>query len=329
MNEMAGKIATVFGGTGFLGRQVVKELAARGVRVKVVTRVPERVYKLKTSGDVGQIVPFACDYSSEGSVEKVIRGSDLVVNCIGILYEKGKKQTFQRLHVELPAMIAKLCTEEGISRFVHISALGCNAGISRYSRSKLEGENVVMSHCPKATIIRPGVIFGREDNFFNLFAGMIRSAPFMPLIGGGKTKLQPVYVGDVAKAVVKALDLATDKYIGNTYQLGGSEVMDFKDIYAFISRHTGRECRPVTLPFKIAKYLAWSMEFSPRPLLTRDQVNSLKTDSIVSEGGMDFRCFDIMPKSVNLVVPEYLERFRKYGQALKIETIGGVNGKRT
>ena len=317
---MTGKIVTVFGGTGFLGSRIVRKLAARGARVRVVTRVPEKAYKLKPCGSVGQIAAVACDYDDPESLAGVIRGSDMIVNCIGILFEKGKRQSFQRLHVELPSALAKICMEEGTLRFVHISALGCNAGISRYARSKLEGEKVVISHCPKATIIRPSVIFGAGDRFFNMFARMSRNMLFMPLIGGGNTKLQPVYVGDVAEAVVKALDPATDRYMGNTYQLGGPEVMDFRDIYAFIFKHTGQEGRMVSIPFKIAKYLAWFTELMPRPVLTRDQVNSLKTDSVILDGAMDFRSFDIIPKSVSLIVPEYLRCYRLGGSVTKVKT---------
>ncbi len=313
MQKQSDKIVTILGGTGFLGRHVVAKLASSGALVKVATRVPEKVYKLKVSGKISQIVPVACDYTDEESVLAAIHGSDMVVNCVGILFEKGKKQTFQKVHVELPALLAKACAQEGIKRFVHISALGCSAGISRYARSKLEGEKVVISSYPKATIIRPGVMFGADDNFFNMFAEVARCVPFLPLIGGGKTRLQPVFVGNVAAAVVKVFDSAPDKYRGNIYQLGGPEVMSFKEVYAFIEKYTMRERKLFNVSFKLAKYLAWFMEFAPRPILTRDQVNSLKTDSVVLEGSPGFRFFDIIPKSAHLVVPGYLERFYEGG----------------
>ncbi len=322
MKRQSDKIVTIFGGTGFLGRHVVRKLAARGMRVRVATRVPESAYKLKLSGDVGQIVAVACDYNDEQSVAAAIRGSDMVVNCIGILFEKGKKRTFQRIHVEIPSMIARLCMDEGVKRLVHVSALGCNAGISRYARSKLEGEKVVTSYYPKATIIRPAVIFGVDDSFFNMLAEMMRYTPFIPLIGGGKTKLQPVFVGDVAEAIVQAVGAQTDKYMGVTYQLGGPEVITFKEVYAFILKHTEREQKLMIVPYKLAKLMAWFMEFLPRPVLTRDQVNSLKTDSVVLDGSPDFRSFGIKkPKSIHLVVPEYIERFRDGGAISKFRTI--------
>jgi len=319
MQKLSGEIVTIFGGTGFLGRHVVRKLAARGARVRVVTRAPESAYRLKVSGDEGQIVPIACDYDDEESVAAVVRSSDVIVNCLGILFEKGKRHTFQRVHVELPSLLAQLCMDEGVKRLVHVSALGCNIGISRYARSKLEGEKVVSSHFPKASIIRPAVMFGADDDFFSMLAEILRYIPFTPLIGDGKVKFQPVYVGDVAGAIVKALDLSTDKYMGNTYQLGGPETMDFRGVYDFIYKHTKRERKLVTIPYKLAKYLAWFLEFSPRPILTRDQVNSLKNESIVMEGSSDFRSFGIISKSVHLVVPDCVERFREGGVASKTE----------
>ncbi|MFP4386565.1 MAG: complex I NDUFA9 subunit family protein [Alphaproteobacteria bacterium] len=312
----SGKTATVFGGTGFLGRHIVRKLARLGVRIRVVTRVPERAYFLKPFGDVGQIVPVRCDYTDLLSVAAVIRGSDFVINCVGILYEKRKKSVFQRAHVDLPAMIARICAEEGVKRFVHVSALGCSAGISRYARSKLAGEQVVLSNYPKVTLLRPSVMFGCDDNFFNMFASLSRYMPFLPLIGGGKTKLQPVYVADVADAAIEAVCLTSDQYTGRTYQLGGPEVMDFRDIYALVFSCTGRKKRLVYLPFKLAKYCAWFMEWMPRPLLTRDQVNSLRTDSVVQEGALGFSSFGIIPKSVRIVSPQYLERYKQGGGSI-------------
>ena len=310
MQRQSGKVVTIFGGTSFLGKHIVKRLAAEGMQVRVATRVPESAYKLKTCGSVGQIVPVVCDYTNVESISEVVRGSDFVVNCIGIVFEKRKRQSFQQSHVEIPAMIAKICTEEGVKRFVHMSALGCNAGISRYFRSKLEGEQIVLTHFPKATVLRPSLIFGRGDYFLTMFAELTRFLPFMPLIGGGITKLQPVYVGDVSDAAMIALSLSTDKYQSKTYQLGGPEVVDFKEICGIFSKYTRRERVLITIPYKLAKYYAWFLEFWPRPILTRDQINSLKTDSIVQNGALGLSFFGIMPKSVHLIVPEYLACYR-------------------
>ncbi len=322
MQRQSNKIVTIFGGTGFLGRHVVRKLAALGVHIRVVTRFPEKIYRLKLSGDIGQIVAVACDYDNEQSVAAVVQGSDMVVNCIGISFEKGKKQTFQRIHVEFPALLARLCMGEGVKRLVHVSALGCNAGISRYTRSKLEGEKVVISNFPKATIIRPAVMFGADDRFFNRLAEVMRYAPVVPLIGGGKTKFQPVFVGDIAAAIVQASDVASDKYQGITYQLGGSEVMSFKEICAFVLKHMEIQKKFINVSYRLAKYKAWFWEFLPRPILTRDQVNGFKTDSVVLDGSPCFHSFGIEPKSIHLVVPKYIEIFRSGGAISKYKTVG-------
>lgn len=311
------KIATVFGGTGFLGRQIVRELAALGVTVKVATRVPESAYFLKPYGAVGQVVPFSCDYSDAKSIRKAVEGAQYVVNCIGILYEKGKKTKFQKIHTDLPAMIAKACADEKVSRLVHVSALACDKSTSKYAKSKFEGEKAVLSNFSRATILRPSVIFGEGDNFFNMFAELARFVPFLPLIGGGKTLFQPVYVGDVADAAVKALTASGDAYQSKTYQLGGPDVVSFKEIYEKLFAYTGRKRCLVTLPFGVAKVEAAFLSVLPKPLLTPDQVESLKTDNIVDEGVFGFKSFEIVPKSMDLVLPKYMETYKSGGRFSK------------
>lgn len=309
------KIAVVFGGTGFVGRQVVRELAALGLRIRVATRVPERAYFLKPSGAVGQIVPVQCDYGRPESLAQAIKGADYVVNCVGILFEKGKKSTFQRVHVDYPALLAKLCSENGVQRLVHISALACDKGTSKYAKSKLAGEKAILSNFPKATILRPSVIFGEDDQFFNMFAEISRYTPVLPLIGGGRTKFQPVYVGDVADAVVKTL--AAPQTEGKIYSLGGSEIMDFRQIYERLFKYTGRSRCMMKVPFSLAKVKASFMEFMPHPFLTRDQVESLKTDNIVEGGSLGFADLGISPKTMDLVLPAYLEYFKSGGRFAK------------
>ena len=307
------KIATVFGGTGFLGTQIVRELAALGYIVKVATRFPESAYFLKPCGNVGQVVPFACQYSDTKSVRKAVKNADIVVNCNGILFEKGKRSKFKRVHVDLPAMIAKACSDENVSRFVHISALSCDKGTSKYAKSKLEGEKAVLSNFPKATILRPSIIFGADDNFFNMFAELSRYLPFLPLIGGGKTKFQPVYVGDVADAVIEvALDGGT-MYHGKVYQLGGPDVIDFSEVYETIFKYTGRRRPLVKIPFSVAKFEAAFLGLLPKPLLTCDQVESLKTDNIVEDKALGFNSLGITPTDMDAVLPFYLERYRAGG----------------
>ena len=318
------KIATIFGGTGFLGRQIVRELAAQGVTVKVATRVPERAYFLKPCGSVGQVVAVPCDYSNAGNVHDAVKGSDFVINCIGILYEKGKRSTFQRAHVDVPAMIAKACADENVARFVHVSALGCDTGASRYAKTKLDGEKAVLSNYAKATILRPSVMFGEDDHFFNKFAEMSRYVPFLPLIGGGKTKFHPVFVGDVADAALRALSDNSRQYQGKVYQLGGPAVLDFKDIYAVLFKHTGRERRLVSVPFALAKFqarflslLSWLI--LAQQLLTPDQVESLKTDNVVEKGALGFGTFGIEPKSMDLILPRYLGQYKSGGRFSKLK----------
>ena len=311
------KIATVFGGTGFLGTQIVRELAALGYVVKVATRIPERAYFLKPCGNVGQIVPFACQYSDTKSVRKAVKNAEIVVNCNGILYEKGKSSKFKRVHVDIPAMIAKACADEKVSRFVHISALSCDKGTSKYAKSKLEGEKAVHSNFPSATILRPSVVFGADDNFFNMFAELSRYMPFLPLIGGGKTKFQPVYVGDVADAVIKVATDGGTMYQRKVYQLGGPDIVDFKEVYELIFKYTGRRRKLVNLPFCVAKAEATFLGLLPKPLLTRDQVESLKTDNIVEDGALGFNSLGMVPTDMDAILPFYLEHYRAGGAIAK------------
>lgn len=311
------KVATVFGGTGFVGRQVVRELAKRGVTVKVAGRVPERAYFLRPSGTVGQIVPVACDYSDPKSVAAAVEGADYVVNCIGVLYEKGKKQTFQHAHVDLPMMMAKASKKAGVKRFVHISALGVEKGTSKYAQSKLEGEQAVQKAYKEATILRPSVIFGEDDNFFNMFARLAQVFPALPLIGGGKTRFQPIFVGDVADAVMAALERAPvgdDNPRGKTYELGGPAVLSFKEIYELLFKYTGQKRALISLPFFWAKIEAWFLSFMPRPLLTPDQVESLKTDNVVAEKALGLADLGISPQAMELILPTYLGLYRPGGR---------------
>lgn len=310
------KIATVFGGTGFIGRQIVRELAKAGYIVKVATRIPERAYFLKPYGHVGQVVPFACDYNEPASIAAAIHGAEVVVNCIGILFQK-KKGGFYKAHVEIPEAIAKACKKEGVKRFVHIAALGDDKGGSLYARTKLEGEKAVKKAFKDVTILRPSVVFGPEDDFFNMFAEMARYLPFLPLIGGGKTKFQPVYVGDVADAVMAALTLPVtndQNPCGKIYELGGPEVVTFREIYQRLFEYTGRRRCLVSLPFGIAKIQAGFMGFLPKPPLTADQVESLKTDNIVSNKALGLDNLGITATAMEMILPSYLETYRPGGK---------------
>jgi len=305
------KKACVFGGTGFLGRQIVRELANLGYIVKVATRVPERTYFLKPYGHVGQIVPFACQYSDANSLSEAVRGCDVVVNCVGILFEKGRS-TFKRVHADLPAAIGKAARGENVARVIHISALGCDMATSRYGRSKKQGETALLSAFPAATILRPSVIFGPEDEFFNMFARMSVVMPFLPLIGGGKTRFQPVYVGDVALAVMAALK--SDHTKGHVFELGGPEILTFKEILQRLEAETARPKMLVNVPFGLAKAKGAVLSVLPHPPLTADQVESLKTDTVVANGALTFKDLGMTPTGMEAILPGYLARYRPGGR---------------
>lgn len=305
------KTATGFGGTGFVGTQIVRELAKRDIIVKVATRVPERAYFLKPCGAVGQVVPVQCDYNDEASVAAAVQGSDYVVNCIGVLFEKGA-QSFQKAHIDIPTLIAKAVKKAEVKSFVHISALACERGTSKYAQSKAEGEKAVLSKFPKAVILRPSIIFGEGDDFFNMFAGMASVLPVLPLIGGGETKFQPVYVGDVADAAISALN--SEDAQGQIYELGGPETLSFEDVYKKIFEYTGQNPILASLPYGVAKFKAFFLEILPKPLLTRDQVESLKTDNVVNEGAQGLRDLGVVPTALDIILPNYLVRYRRGGR---------------
>lgn len=305
---MSQQVVTIFGGSGFLGRYIVQELAEKGYRIKVATRFPDDSLFLKPSGTVGQIAPIFADIRDADSINKAIKGSDIVINAIGILYEKGK-QRFAKVHAQGAEAIAKAAKKEGVTKLIHISALGVDQpSKSKYARTKHDGEKAVLKAFKDATILRPSVVFGPEDNFFNMFASLARFLPALPLIGGGKTKFQPVYAGDIAKAVVAAIK--NDKAQGKTYELGGPEILDFKEIMQYVLRET-KQCRfLVPLPFSVASLEAFFLEFFPKPLLTRDQVKLLKVDNVVSKKAKGFKDLGIEPTALDAIVPEYLERYQ-------------------
>lgn len=302
--DFSGKVVTVFGGTGFLGRYIVAELAKIGATIKIVTRHTQSAYFLRTYGDVGQIVPVYSAYSSAEDIEHIIDGSYAVINCLGILNESGKRSNFARVHTELPKWMAKASAKTGVHRFIHISALGVDKSQSKYAITKILGERAVREFFPSTTILRPSVIFGVEDNFFNMFARLAKFLPVLPLIGGGKTRFQPVYVMDVAKAVVHALcDIQT---CGQIYELGGPEVLSFKDIYKRLFSYTGKQRCLISLPWPVARLQAFLMGILPNPPLTGDQITSLQTDNVVSSGVFGLKDLSIRATPMDMIVPHYL-----------------------
>ncbi len=310
-------LVTVFGGTGFVGRQVVRSLAKQGWRVRVGARNVGRGYRLRMLGDVGQIEVVQANIRDAASVDRALDGAEACVNLVGVLYETGR-QGFDTLHAEAAGAIARAAAARGITRFVQMSAIGADAGSpAKYARTKAAGEAAVRAALPSAVILRPSIIFGAEDAFFNRFAGLTTFSPALPLIGGGHTRFQPVYVGDVAAAVAKVL--GDPAAAGRTYELGGPTVYSFRDLLAFILRETGRSRLLVPVPWFAAKILGVIGDIQAAvpiipPQITSDQVENLRADNVVSDGAAGLAELGIEPRAVEAIVPSYLYRYRKGGQ---------------
>jgi len=308
-------LVTVYGGSGFLGRHLVRALAKRHYRIRVAVRRPELAFHLQPLGRVGQISPVQANLRNPESVEAAAHGADVLVNLVGILFERGR-QRFAAVHTEGAANVARAAKAHG-ARMVHVSAIGADeASTSVYARTKAAAERLVSEIVPEATIMRPSIMFGPEDNFFNLFASLARMSPVLPLVGGGHTKFQPVFVGDVAQAIACAVD--GQARAGTVYELGGPEVRTFREILEYILKTIERRRLLMPLPFLAAKMQASLMQFMPTPLLTPDQVELLRTDNVVSAEAIAQRRtlegLGIEPETIESVVPSYLWRFRRTGQ---------------
>jgi uncharacterized protein YbjT (DUF2867 family) len=312
-------LVTVFGGSGFLGRAVVRALAKRDYRIRVAVRRPELAGHLQPLGKVGQIHAVQANLRYPGSVEAAMRDCHVTINLCGILTESGA-QTFDAVQGAGAAAVAKAAAAVG-ARMVHVSAIGADAqSLSRYGRAKAAGEKAVLEAVPSATILRPSVVFGPEDQFTNRFAALARMSPALPLIGGGLTKMQPVYVGDVATAVADAVDGKTKP--GAVYELGGPEVLTMREIMEIILATTERHRMLVSLPFGLAKFKSLFLQFAPGALkLTPDQVAMLRSDNVVSDSakaaGLTLEGMGIAADSLEAIVPQYLWRFRAAGQFQK------------
>jgi uncharacterized protein YbjT (DUF2867 family) len=308
-------LITVFGGSGFLGRHVIRALCKRGYRIRVAVRRPELAGHLQPLGRVGQIHAVQANLRYPHSVEAAARGADVAINLVGILFERGR-QRFDAVQAAGAESVALAASAFG-ARMVHVSAIGADENSpSSYARSKGLGEKLVLAATPSATVLRPSIVFGPEDDFFNRFGSLARFAPALPLIGGGHTKFQPVYVGDVAQAVLAAVEERTAP--GSIYELGGPEVKTFKEILQYVLAVTKRRRMLLPLPFAIAQLQAFFLQFLPKPLLTPDQVELLKRDNVVSEeakrDGRTLQALGIAPTAIEAIVPSYLWRFRKAGQ---------------
>ncbi|KAB2885872.1 MAG: complex I NDUFA9 subunit family protein [Pseudorhodoplanes sp.] len=308
-------LVTVFGGSGFLGRHLVRALARRRYRIRVAVRRPDLAGHLQPLGTVGQIHAVQANVRYPASVEAAVRGSSVVVNLVAILYERGA-QHFEVVHTLGSERVALAAAAHG-ARVIHVSAIGADENSrSAYARTKAQGEKLVLAAEPGATIFRPSVLFGPEDDFFNRFASLARFTPVLPLIGGGRTKFQPAYAADVAEAIALAVDGRTKA--GTTYELGGPEVRTFRQLMEYVLATTGRKRLLVPVPFLLARLQAAVLQFLPNPPLTPDQVELLRYDNIVSEEAArerhTFEGLGIAPTTIEAVAPSYLWRFRKAGQ---------------
>ncbi len=315
---MAPRVITVFGGSGFVGRHVVRRLAKQGWIIRVAVRDPERAKFLRPLGDVAQITPIAVPLQDAGAVAAAVAGTDAAVNLVGVLYERGR-QTFEVVHVNGARAIAAAAAAAGVRSLVHVSAIGASTDAEAdYARSKGYGERFVREAMPDAVICRPSLVIGPEDAFFNRFALYARLSPFLPLIGGGHTRFQPVYVGDVAEAIVRALGDPAAR--GQTYELGGPSVYSFAELMELLLLQIGRRRWLVPVPFWLAEIQAAVLELLPAPPLTRDQVRLLRRDNVVSEGARTLEDLGITATAIELVLPTYLERHRPGGRADRLRS---------
>jgi uncharacterized protein YbjT (DUF2867 family) len=301
----------VLGGSGFIGRYIVKRLAERGALVAIGCRHAEEAKFLQPTGNVGQIAAVNVGLGNAELLQAFLAGNIALVNCVGILHE-SRGQTFDLLHHTGPARLARLARDAGVERVVHVSAIGADSrSASAYARTKAAGERAVRDAFPTTTILRPSVVFGPEDQFFNRFATMAMLSPVLPLIGGGETRFQPVYVDDVANAAVTCLDDAATA--GRTYELGGPKIYALRELLELLLGEIRRERRFVDLPFGVAAGLAWLMSVMPNPPLTPDQIELLKSDNIVASGALGLASLGIAPTALEAVLPTYLDRFRRGG----------------
>ncbi len=312
------KMVTIYGGSGFVGRYIARRMAAEGWRVRVAVRRPNEAMHVKTYGVVGQVEPILCNIRDDASVAMAMKGADAVVNCVGVLNELGKN-TFDAVQAEGAGRVARLAAAEGIERMVHISAIGADADSgSEYAQSKAEGEAAVLEQMRGAMILRPSVIFGTEDQFFNRFAGMTRFGPFLPIVGAG-TRFQPVFVDDVARAAVKGV---LGEVEGGVYELGGPEVMSLRELMQVMLGVIHRRRVILGVPMFVARIMAGvldiakfvSFQLFPNNILTRDQVRNLGRDNVVVEGAKGFGDLGIEPATMESVLPDYLWKFRPSGQ---------------
>tara|TARA_B100000029_G_scaffold188852_1_gene186559 strand:- start:1569 stop:2519 length:951 start_codon:yes stop_codon:yes gene_type:complete len=306
------KIIAIFGGGGFIGKQLMRKLTKLDYLIKVATRNPYLRGYLKPLGNPGQIELFKTDIFNPQDVKQVLNNCDLAINLVGILHET-KKQKFDQIHKQFPFLLSSLCNETGVKNLIHVSALGVKEKhVSKYMQSKLEGEKKIQQTFKSSVILRPSICFGSEDKFFNSFASIAQFSPILPLIGGGKTKFAPIYVGDVAEAIVRALEL--NNLEPKIYELGGPENYTFKELMEIILNEIKKKRYLISVPFGVAKLQSYFLQMLPNPILTPDQVEILKFNNIVSGEHPTLKDLGIRGKTIESVLPEYIYRFRTGGQ---------------
>lgn len=318
MADLAPGVVTLFGGSGFIGSQAVRALARRGWRIRVAVRNPVLAIEVQPLGDPGQIQFMRCDVTNPDDVARALRGSDALVNLVGVLHDAGGRRGFATAHVEAARIIGAAATAAGVERVVQISALGADLDSpSAYGRSKAQAEAVLREARPDAVILRPSLVFGKGDSFLNRFAAMASTAPVLPLIGGGETRFQPVYVGDVAEATARAV--SHGDAAGRTFELGGPAVWTFREVLELINRETGRDRLLAPVPFVVARALGSMLEMvrllGITPPLTREQVLMLQVDNVVSEEAETLSDLGVVhPTGMEAIAPSYLWRYRVGGQ---------------
>ena len=306
------KIIAIFGAGGFLGKYLIRELTKLEYRIKIATRNPYLKGYLKPLGNPGQIELFKTNIFDSEDVKRVLENCDLAINLVGILYET-RKQKFSHVHSQFPYLLSNLCNEMGIKNLAHISALGIKERHpSHYMQSKLEGEKNIQDNFKSSVILRPSIVFGAEDKFFNTFASIAQFSPFLPLVGGGKTKFAPIYVGDVAKAIVKAIELNNSE--PKIYELGGPKNYSFKELMEILLTEIKKKRLLLPIPFGVAKFQSYFLQMMPNPLLTPDQVELLKHNNIVSGDHATLKDLGITGTPIQSILSKYIYRFRTGGE---------------
>ncbi len=308
------KIIGIFGAGGFLGKHLMRQLTKLDYRVKVATRNPYLKGYLKPLGNPGQIELFKTNIFNPEDVKQVLKNCNIAINLVGILYET-RKQKFNQIHAQFPNLLSELCNELGVKKLVHVSALGVKEGHpSQYMQSKLQGEKNIQDTFKQSVILRPGIMFGPEDKFFNIFATLAQFSPALPLIGGGKTVFEPIYVGDVAQTIVKSLELNNSK--PSIYELGGANY-SFKELMQILLSEINKKRFLIPIPWGMAKFQSYFLQMLPTPLLTPDQVTMLRYDNVVSGEYKTLKNLKIKPTTIQSILPKYIYRFRSGGEFSK------------